>query len=93
MVINSITISRRILPNQFFRLTQENIQKQIQNLLRKVNTLGLSSLSLSCLMPIEEPSIKSERELFIDEFLTALKQTISAENRCSITHVRLVQED
>ena len=61
--------------------------------MRKVNTLGLSSVSLSCL--IEEPSIKSERDLFINAFLPALKQIIFRLGRCNITidHVRLVQED
>ena len=64
--------------------------KQIQNIMRKVNTLGLSSVSLSCL--IEEPS-RSERDLFINAFLPALKQIICQKGQCHITHVRLVQED
>ena len=66
------------------------MMKQIQNIMRKVNTLGLSSVSLSCL--IEEPS-RSERDLFINAFLPALKQIICLKGHCHITHVRLVQED
>jgi hypothetical protein len=75
VVLNSIAISREILPNQPNKLTHESMQKQIQNLLRKIKTLGMSSVSLSCL--IEEPSSISERELFINAFLAALKQFFS----------------
>jgi hypothetical protein len=50
----------------------------------------MSSVSLSCL--IEEPSTASERDLFINAFLPALKQAIRLKE-CHITHVRLVQED
>jgi hypothetical protein len=42
--------------------------------MRKVNVLGLNSVSLPCL--IEEPTTKSERELFINTFLQALKKFI-----------------
>ena len=50
VVINSIALSKEILPNQPKKLTHENLQKQIQNLLSKVKTLRLSSVSLSCLI-------------------------------------------
>ena len=60
------------------------------NLMRKVNVLGFNSVSLSCL--IEEPTTKSERILFINAFLTALKQFIY-EDQCRFTRVRLVQEE
>jgi hypothetical protein len=48
----------------------------------------MKSISMSC--QIEEPSIESERELFINAFLQALKQAISPKFPWSIEHVRLV---
>ena len=90
MVINSIALSRATSLTQPKSLTHENIYKQIQNIMQKVNMLEKSSVSLSCL--IQEPS-KSERDLFINAFLPALKQVICLKGRCHITHVRLVQED
>ena len=59
--------------------------------MRKANALGMNSVSLSCL--IEEPSSKSERELFINAFLTTLKQAICPKGPCHIAHLRLVQEE
>ena len=91
VVVNSIALIRAVLPTQSNQLTKENMKKQILNLIRKVNMLKMSSVSLSCL--VEEPSTKSERDLFINAFLTALKKAIYQKGSFHITHVRLVQEE
>jgi len=70
------------------KITKDQFSKQIQNILRKTNLLGLDSVSMPIL--VDEPCTPAERMVFTCALLPALRTITMSKTQSLITKVRIV---